>query len=63
MIKIKGYKLIHSYRKHKNKRAKRCSGGLLVYIKEQYCKGVKLVKNEVDFIIWIKLDKNVLYAI
>ena len=58
-IEIDGYKiLVHSCRKFVNKRAKRASGRLLIYVKNSIYKGVKLVKNEIDSIIWLKLDKK-----
>ena len=37
---------------------KRANGGIIVYIKDNIRQGVKLVKNEIDCVIWIKLDKN-----
>ena len=51
-------KPIHSYRRFKNRRAKRASGGVIIYIKDEIRKGIKLIKNDVDSIIWIKLDKQ-----
>ena len=58
-IEIKGYSdPIHSFRKFKHKRAKRSSGGLLVYIKDSIRKGVSIVRNEVDCIVWLKFDKG-----
>ena len=57
-IEIDGYKtLVHSYRKFVNERAKRASEGLIIYVKNSIYKGVKLAKNEIDCIIWLKLDK------
>jgi exonuclease III len=56
-IDLEGYKLIHSYRKIQNRRAKRNSGGILVYIKNDLFKGIKLLKNDIDFLLWIKLEK------
>ena len=62
-IELSGYsKPIHSYRRFRNRRAKRASGGVIIYIKDELRKGIKLVKNDVDSIIWIKLDKTFLYA-
>lgn len=58
-IDINGYaNPIHSYRKIVNKKAKRNSGGLIVYIRDSIRKGIKLIKNEIDCLIWIKLDKH-----
>jgi exonuclease III len=57
-IDIAGYSNpIHSFRKYQNRRAKRSSGGLIVYIKNSIRKGVTLERNTIDCIIWIKLDK------
>ena len=54
----KGYsKPIHSYRRLQNRRAKRSSGGIMIYIKDDIRQGVKLVKNELDCVVWLKLDK------
>ena len=49
---------IHSFRKVQNRRARRNSGGIIIYIKDTIRNGVKLVKNDIDCIVWIKLDKN-----
>ena len=58
-IELNGYSNpIHSYRRFKNRRAKRSSGGIIVYIKDDIRQGIKLVKNNVDCLIWIKLEKN-----
>jgi hypothetical protein len=58
-IELNGYKNpIHSYRKFQNRRARRASGGIIIYIKNDIRKGVKLVKNDTDCIVWLKLDKH-----
>lgn len=56
-IALDGYHSIHSFRRFQNKPAKRASGGIIIYIKNNIQKGVKLIKNEVDCIIWLKLEK------
>ena len=57
-IELDGYKtLAHSFRRAVNRRAKRAGGGVIIYIKEELFKGVKLVKNAQDCIVWLKLDK------
>ena len=57
-IELDGYSHpIHSFRRFQNKRAKRASGGVIIYIKDNIRKGVKLIKNEVDCLIWLKFDK------
>ena len=48
IVDLNGYKLYHSYRKYQNKRAKRSSGGLLIYVR-------KIPKNSS---IWILGDFN-----
>ena len=57
-IDINGYKCFNFYRKFQNRRANRCNGINVLYIKDCISDGVKLVKNHYDSIIWIKLDKN-----
>ena len=58
-VELSGYsKPIHSYRRFRNHRAERASGGMIIYIKDEMRKGIKLVKNEIDSIIWIKLEKT-----
>ena len=58
VINLKGYSNpIHSYRKYRHKRAKRSSGGIIVYIRDSIRKGIKMVKNEVDCLVWLKLEK------
>ena len=53
-IDLKGYsKPIHSYRRFQNRRAKRASGGIIIYIKDDIRQGVKLVKNEIDCVVWL----------
>ena len=49
---------IHSYRRLQNRRANRASGGIIVYIRDSIRKGVSLTKNDVDSIVWLKLDKH-----
>ena len=51
---IEGYKtLTHSYRKLVNRRAKRAGGGVIIYVKDEIHKGVKLINNELDCIVWL----------
>ena len=58
-MELSGFsKPIHSLRRFKNRRAKRASGGVIIYIKDEIRKGIKLIKNDIDSIIWIKLDKQ-----
>lgn len=57
-ININGYTCLNCFRKFQHKRSKRCSGGIVVYIKESLQKGISVVKTYHDAIIWVKLDKN-----
>jgi len=38
------------------KKARRNSGGIVLYIKEELVNGIEIVKNHYDTIIWLKLD-------
>ena len=58
-IKLSGYSNpIHSYRRLQNRKAKRSSGGIIIYIKDSIRKGVKLIRNNIDCLIWLKFDKT-----
>jgi len=57
-LDITGYKCYNFYRKFQNRRAKRCSGGVAVYIKNELVNGVKVAKSLHDSIIWLKLEKE-----
>jgi hypothetical protein len=57
-INIDGYSCVNCYRKFRNKRAKRDSGGIVIYISDLIKDGVKIVKNNFDTIVWLKLDKS-----
>lgn len=58
-INLNGYSdPIHSYRHFQNRRAKRASGGIIIYIKDSVRKGIKLIKNDIDCLLWLKVDKN-----
>ena len=46
--------------KRSKKRAKRNSGGIIVYIREKYVNNETLISTSADDIIWVKLDKKVL---
>ena len=56
-LDITGYKCLNFYRKFQNRRAKRSSGGVAVFIKNEIANGVTVVKTVHDSIIWLKLDK------
>lgn len=58
-IDLNGYSdPIHSYRHFQNRRAKRASGGIIIYIKDSVRRGIKLIKNDIDCLLWLKVDKN-----
>jgi hypothetical protein len=44
-------------RKFQHKKSKRCTGGIIVFIKQCLQKGISVVKTYHDDIIWVKLDK------
>jgi hypothetical protein len=55
---INGYNYFNFYRKYQHKNSKRCSGGIIIFIKECLHNGISIV-NIHDTIIWLKFDKNV----
>ena len=57
-IKLNGYESFNFYRRFQNRRANRCSGGIVLYLKDSISDGKKVVKNHANSIIWLKLDKN-----
>ena len=57
-IDFNGYYSFNFYRKFQNRRARRNSGGTVVYIKSEYKQGVEVVKNVLDTFIWLRLDKT-----
>ena len=57
-IEIPGYSSYNFYRTFQHGRARRCSGGVVVYIRQHYQDSIELVKNSHDTIIWLKLDRT-----
>jgi exonuclease III len=55
-ILLNGYNSHNFYRKFKNRKARRNSGGIILLYKDHLKDGIKIVKNHHDTIIWIKLD-------
>lgn len=45
------------YRKFRHRRAKRNSGGIVIFIRDSILPGVSVVRNHHDTIVWLKLDK------
>ena len=54
----KGYKSKYHNRKHKNKKAKRNSGGILVLYKNELDGHIKVIDNSDENILWLKLNKS-----
>ena len=57
-VDLSGLQHIHSFRKYQHCRTKRSSGGIVIYIRNEISKGVKVVLNQIDCLIWLKVDKN-----
>ena len=57
-IELSCYKSYNLYRKFQSRRANRCSGGIVVYIKDAIAKGVDIVENHYDTISWLKFNSK-----
>ena len=57
-IEIEGFFVYNFYRKFRHKRARRNSGGIVIYIRENIKNGISVVKNHFDTLIWLKFDKH-----
>lgn len=57
-IEMNNYVMYHKPRPFKHKKAKRNSGGIVVFIKDALHKGIQLVLSDSDGIMWFKLDKE-----
>ena len=57
IFNIEGYTNFNYYRKFIKKKACRCSGGVVLFIRNTISCGVSIVKNHLDSVIWIKLDR------
>ena len=57
-ITISGFESFPSHRPKVNKKARRCSGGVILYVKEHFVKGVSVIKDDTPDIIWARLDKD-----
>jgi hypothetical protein len=58
IIDLKGYVSYNYYRKFQHRKARRASGGVAVYINETKAKGVHIVRNHHDKLIWLELYKS-----
>ena len=54
-LQINGFECYNFYRRYQNRRANRSSGGVVLYIRNSITKGIEIVKNHHDSIIWMKL--------
>ncbi|XP_060587663.1 uncharacterized protein LOC132743153 [Ruditapes philippinarum] len=57
IVDIEGYVSYNFYRKYQHRNAKRCSGGVVIYVKDNLKKGISVVRNNHDSVIWLKIDK------
>ena len=57
-IELNGYVSHNFYRKFQHKNARRNSGGIVLLYKKSLEPGIKIVRNNHDTLIWIKLDKQ-----
>lgn len=53
-----GFTLLCNNTRTKHKKARRCSGGIAVHIKNDLCKGVSKLTYSHSDIVWIKIDKT-----
>jgi hypothetical protein len=54
LIEVEGYSFFQKSRKG----AKRSSGGVAIFIKEELCKYFKVVDTDSDFTLWVKCDRE-----
>ena len=57
-ITIDGYFSLHIAQSAKHKNAKHNSGGVSVFIKNEYKNNIKIIKSSSEHIIWIKIHKS-----
>ena len=55
---LNGYRCYNFYRSYKNTRARRSSGGVVVFIRESVLPGVQIVRSHFETIIWLKICKR-----
>ena len=53
-----GYKGIHHNRKHKNEKAKRNSGGILLLYKNELHDYINVINKKDENILWVKISKK-----
>ena len=57
-ISISGFEHFPSHRPKMNKKSRRNSGGVILYVKEHILQGVSIIKDDIPDMIWAKLDKE-----
>ena len=57
-LSISGFQAFPSHRPKNNKKARRNSGGVILYIKESILHGVKVIKDDTPDVVWAILDKS-----
>ena len=57
-LELSGYKSFNFFRKFQHRNAKRNSGGIVVYCRNEIVPGIEVVKNSFDVIVWLRLDKS-----
>lgn len=56
-LKLSGYCSHNFYRKFQHRNARRCSGGVAVFYREELQDGIQIVSNKHDSLIWLNLDR------
>ena len=57
-VDLSGFQDIHSFRKYQPCRTKRSSGGIVIFLRNEISKCVKVVLNQINCLIWLEIDKN-----
>ena len=60
-LQLKNFEFFPFSRKYKHKKAWRAAGGQGIFIRKDIIKGVKIIKNYDDVLVWIKLFKEYFY--
>ena len=57
-IELNDFTCYNFYRKFKHRKAKRNSGGIVIYVRNTIKTGISIAKNHYDTLVWLKLDKD-----
>lgn len=57
-IELNQFTSYNFYRKFQHRNARRNSGGIVLYCRQELKQGITVVRNHLDTIIWIKLNKD-----